>query len=199
MITKFQKRKAFTLTELAIVLGVIGIIIGGVWYGAANVQENARLASAETEISTITQNMTSLMQGGYNPGYGAGTNITPQMITAKVIPSWATAPAPNNLTTGSHPWYPNMLMYWMSASPKTYRLSLYQVSMKGCVGLVNYAMSCTAGQPGCPIDVVVAVGAATFSLTTLSTATPMTTQIQNLCNNNNYNGGNNSVEFDYVN
>jgi type II secretory pathway pseudopilin PulG len=42
--TNASFKKAFSLIEAAIVLGIIGLVIGGIWIAAASVQENNRVS-----------------------------------------------------------------------------------------------------------------------------------------------------------
>jgi len=202
-----QKRlpiRGFTLTEIAIVLGVIGLIVGGVWFVAGMVRENARISQAVNQMNLVGQNMTSMLQGGYNPGLGAGTDITASMISSQAIPSWATSPSAPT-TQAVHPWNEGTTattgyhLFWMNSNPRTYRMSFYQVTRTGCVGLITQATGCTPGQPGCPIDVFVAQSAGTAISLTPPASALTTNQIQGLCAQNNYSGGTNSVEFDFTN
>ncbi len=138
--------------------------------------------------------MTSLFQGGYNPPVVAGTDITPSMISAQVIPTWAKISA----TQASHPWNNSgFTMKWQGANPRTYRMVFSHVTHSGCVGLTNQATACTPGQPGCPTNIVTGNGGTSFNLQTGGPLT--TTQVQTLCTANNYAGGANMVAFDFTN
>lgn len=53
-------RRGFNLVEAAIVLGVIGLVIGGIWTAASAVQRNMKLNELVTLISTINSNLQSL-------------------------------------------------------------------------------------------------------------------------------------------
>ena len=46
-----QRRRGFTLTEIAIVLGIVGLILGAIWVAAAAVYNNLRVSHADTESS----------------------------------------------------------------------------------------------------------------------------------------------------
>ena len=52
--------RGFTLTEIAIVLGIIGLILGAIWVAAAAVYNNMRVATANTELLQITQAMRAM-------------------------------------------------------------------------------------------------------------------------------------------
>jgi prepilin-type N-terminal cleavage/methylation domain-containing protein len=48
-------RRGFTLTEIAIVLGIVGLILGAIWIATSTVYANVRLSHAEREIVATTQ------------------------------------------------------------------------------------------------------------------------------------------------
>ena len=205
-----SRRQGFTLTEIAIVLGVIGIILGSIWVAAGQVNEKARVTRTMSDYGTITQNMTSLLQGGYgiaNPPCAANCNITAAMITSKAIPPYI-----GTTTTASTPWNSTgLIMSWITGSPRTYRISYYNVPRDACLGLLAQATNCTPGQPGCPIAIYTkgvqpALGAFSIPANTASYNIPaspaMTTaNADNACAQNTYPGGGaaaNSVEFDFT-
>jgi prepilin-type N-terminal cleavage/methylation domain-containing protein len=209
-----RRRKGFTLTEIAIVLGIISIILAGVWMAAGQVNEKARVTQVQNEMNAVAQNMTSMLQGGYganiaivNPCAAAPTpcNITAPMITAKAIPQWI-----GTGTSASTPWNPTgFILSWIAANPRTYRISLYNITRNACLELSMQATNCTPGQPGCPVKawskgVQPAVGGFNLpgSAAVDLTATPMTSAgAEALCLQNTYPGGGaaaNSLEFDYT-
>ncbi len=49
------KRRGFTLTEVAIVLGIIGLILGAIWAAASAVYNNLRVSKAQQELIQISQ------------------------------------------------------------------------------------------------------------------------------------------------
>ncbi len=54
------KKRAFTLTELAIVLGIVGLILGAIWVAAAAVYQNQRVATTTRQILAIAQSVRSI-------------------------------------------------------------------------------------------------------------------------------------------
>src|SRR5580700_11353983 len=55
-----KEERGFTLTEIAIVLGIIGLILGALWVAAAAVYTNLRTSKTTTQLLTITQNLRAL-------------------------------------------------------------------------------------------------------------------------------------------
>ena len=96
-----KRKKGFTLTEIAIVLGIIGLILGAIWVAAASVYQNQRTAHADTAILQIAQGVRTLY--ATTSQFAAGGDITNDMATAKVIPSDMVAGAAGAYTA-IDPW-----------------------------------------------------------------------------------------------
>lgn len=69
-------RHGFSLIEAAIVLGIVGLVIGGIWVAASSVQKQQRMARELTGILTIVQNIQNLYVGQSPTGttYLSGVN-----------------------------------------------------------------------------------------------------------------------------
>jgi prepilin-type N-terminal cleavage/methylation domain-containing protein len=85
-LNRHHEIRAFTLTEMAIVLGIIGIILGAIWVAASAVYESNRSARASAQVQQII--------GGFRSQYGnkrvdiAGeTDITPLAINNQFMPA----------------------------------------------------------------------------------------------------------------
>jgi type II secretory pathway pseudopilin PulG len=76
-------KRGFNLIEAAIVLGVVGLVIGGIWVAAAAVQANLRKADAAKGLIQIVQNTRNLY---YGQSPSATENITAQLVSAKALP-----------------------------------------------------------------------------------------------------------------
>jgi len=55
-----RTEKGFSLIEAAIVLGIIGLVIGGIWVAATAVRNNQRNAKVITDIAYILEKSTTL-------------------------------------------------------------------------------------------------------------------------------------------
>lgn len=53
-------KRAFSLIETAIVLGVVGLVIGGIWVAAASVMQQQKIGDTLAAISTIQANLSRL-------------------------------------------------------------------------------------------------------------------------------------------
>ena len=78
-----EPSRGFTLTEVAIVLGIVGIILGGIWAAAAQVYENHKVEAAENQILTIVHNVRSLYAGRSSI---EGGDLTAALVNAGVFP-----------------------------------------------------------------------------------------------------------------
>ncbi|MDE1901620.1 MAG: prepilin-type N-terminal cleavage/methylation domain-containing protein [Alphaproteobacteria bacterium] len=203
------KERGFTLTEIAIVLGVVGIIVGGIWAAADNVSETRKENDAVAELQTIAHNMMTLMGGRTIPPPPTDNDITAAMITANVIPSYytdqiATAAADNPWDNGIATVHANRGFIIYRIGPTTFRLSFYNTTYGGCIALILAATACPFGQPECPVDVVPndggsgIYGPGTTNLpgTWTSWAGMTASEASTLCAMNPTNGG--SIEFDYA-
>lgn len=75
----------FTLTEMALVLGIVGLVLGGVWVGARSLNDNLKIKSASEALQTIVQNIRSAM--GLSRGFSSilGQDITDNLIRKNVF------------------------------------------------------------------------------------------------------------------
>lgn len=81
-----QSIRGFTLTEIAIVLGIIGIILGAIWAAAAMVYENNRTKQAREQTLTIINNWRSIY-GSRKVDITNGTDMTQLTVNNSFEPS----------------------------------------------------------------------------------------------------------------
>jgi prepilin-type N-terminal cleavage/methylation domain-containing protein len=70
-----RRRRGFTLTEAAIVLGIVGLVLAAVWVAASAVYNNMRISQATQQILMIAQAVRSM--------HATQTSIT--MTTADAV------------------------------------------------------------------------------------------------------------------
>jgi prepilin-type N-terminal cleavage/methylation domain-containing protein len=125
-------KKGFTLTEIAIVLGIMGLILGAIWVAASGVYANQKEAKANTETLTIAQNLRSLYSTQATTGVAAATDITAQMITAGVFP----ADTVNGAVT-VNPWNGTIgIIAQLPATANTFHVVLTNVPRDACINLL---------------------------------------------------------------
>ncbi|MGB4102270.1 MAG: hypothetical protein WBK91_10250, partial [Alphaproteobacteria bacterium] len=71
------KNKGFNLIEAAIVLGIVGLVVGGIWVAATSVYANLRSKRATDELLAVAQNVRAL----YATSSSLGTLATVDMTT----------------------------------------------------------------------------------------------------------------------
>lgn len=57
-----QRARGFSIIELAIVLGVVGLVMGGVWVLAGKVRQTAKLQQTVEQVVAIAKNVRSFYQ-----------------------------------------------------------------------------------------------------------------------------------------
>ena len=104
-ICRQRSTRGFSLTELAIVLGVIGLVLGGIWVAASSVHRNNQLQKANQEISLIL--------AGYRSTYAmrgidvaAATDVTCNGVTNNYFPQDMIAGGCSTGTTSTYPVNP---------------------------------------------------------------------------------------------
>jgi type II secretory pathway pseudopilin PulG len=78
---KARMKRGFTLTEAAIVLGIVGLILGAIWVAASAVYSNMRVSTANTQLMQIVQNIRSL--------YASSTQMSTATTTAELASAGA--------------------------------------------------------------------------------------------------------------
>ncbi len=83
-------KNGFNLIEAAIVLGVVGLVVGGIWIAAATVRENMKVNLIVTGVGQTIENVRSL-NAGFSPAalYASVSlgNLTSTLYEAKAFPS----------------------------------------------------------------------------------------------------------------
>jgi type II secretory pathway pseudopilin PulG len=93
-----RKQRGFNLIEAAIVLGVVGLVIGGIWVAAAAVQSNMRESDASKQLIQMVQNIRNLYYG--QTLTADATGLIDELISAGAIPKDMVASA----TAATDPW-----------------------------------------------------------------------------------------------
>jgi len=124
------KKRGFTLTEIAIVLGIIGLILGAVWAAATAVYSNIRVSQAEQGITQTAQAVRSMFAASGNTGVAALTIIT----TPGMFPvSWV-----NGVNYGN-PWNPPTgVASYVNGNGTFFDIELTGVPNAACAALANY-------------------------------------------------------------
>lgn len=88
VLTSIRRRwHGFTLTELALVMGIFGMIAAGIWGALATVEEANNEKKAVVELQTISNNIKTLYASRQGFLSATQTDITCSMVDAGVFPA----------------------------------------------------------------------------------------------------------------
>lgn len=128
------KRRGFNLVEAAIVLGVVGLVIGGIWVAASAVNSNFALSGTQTDIVSIISNVQKTFTRQDIYAYPSLTDITATGINAGVFPSsWIK----NGVATNAWGGGVTLRMGQSLISGGHFSLSLLYVPQDVCIKLVT--------------------------------------------------------------
>jgi len=157
-----RKTRGFTLTEVAIVMGVVGLILGGIWIAAAAVYTNHRVNTAYTQVMKIAQGVRALMatkpQFNCDAPSMCDRNIVPDLKAAGVIPKdmWD----PDNADRGRNPWGSAAFVF-STTQGNGFLIHYSRMPQDGCIQLISKV----AG-PGHDLNLYTKQGQATLALPT---------------------------------
>ncbi len=79
--------RGFSLAEMAIVLSVAGLIIGGIWTITRSAMETKHVQEAEQELTIVVQNIRDYYAGQAGVPWSTPDMITAQLANASIFPS----------------------------------------------------------------------------------------------------------------
>ena len=173
---KSRRCAGFTLTELAIVLAVISIILGALWVAAATVFTSSKADQAAQDMTQIAANirMTYLSANSFT----TSGDQTAAMINAGVIPGNLLAGSPPNAAIDS--WGgPIKITFSQGGNARLFRITFDKVPNDACFRIASQLAN--LGTADAPLNLVTG-GTTTLIETQTSPPTFITeTQINNLC------------------
>lgn len=84
---KSPPQRAFTLAEAAIVLAIVGIVLGAIWAAGAMVYRNMQIGQTISHLVTVVQNVRNLYASQSSFSSATGTNITSDLVKAEMFPA----------------------------------------------------------------------------------------------------------------
>lgn len=145
-LAKSKRVLGFNLIEAAIVLGVVGLIIGGIWVAASAVSRAQKIDRTVSAIHLTMNKLSNLYRNQTFPT--AVTDLTPMLISAGAIPA--------NLiqNTSALSGWGGLMFYEKVGGLDSIQIYLYSVPRDLCVAFLNEMAKSTARN----------VGGTTFSL-----------------------------------
>lgn len=163
MIDKNSKsRKGFSLIETAIVLGIVGLIIGGIWIAASAVNQNLQKSEVTKTTLAMVKGVQNLFDG---QTVSANASITTSMINAGVVPASWVKTAADNTQTAVSPWNGDV---YVAIGANRVTIQFYGAPKKMCVDLVS-RMPALVGNPT-DVTTQIGCGAAIPGSISISTA-----------------------------
>lgn len=135
-------KRGFTLTEIAIVLGIIGLILGAIWVAAAAVYNNMRISTANTELLQITQAVRAMYATSASVDSGADMPGNVTYLRAGVFPTSALDTAvPSSATAARNPWNGNIYIshatYNASTPSDSFAVAFDAIPSQACITLLT--------------------------------------------------------------
>lgn len=148
----------FTLTELAIVIGIIGLLLGGVWVAAVSVQKNSRNSQAAQDILTMVANLRSTFMAINTFTSGTDFDATKNMITAGVIPNDLVT----STTAATNAWNGavKIITSPTGGGANAFRISYANMPIDACIGIASQIAN--VGTSDAPINLI--TGATTTAI-----------------------------------
>lgn len=142
-----RKQPGFSLIEAAIVLGIIGLVIGGIWLAAAAANDARKASEMEAGFLQMVRGIENIHKGQTFPS--AGTDLTPLIVSAKLAPSsWIRE------GTLYNPWGGQITVTSATLSGReSYYLTIYDISARGCTKLVTRASAQHSTGTGTAFDI----------------------------------------------
>lgn len=123
----------FTLTEVAIVLGIIGIILGAIWAAASKVYGNHANALASNEVIQIYNGYKALFQAKV-PDAVENTDITAVGIGNSIFPSEMLRGSPPSVTLEG-PWHGSTIAVTDQISLNTITITFGKLGESECTDM----------------------------------------------------------------
>jgi type II secretory pathway pseudopilin PulG len=151
-----RRFRGFTMTETAIVLGVVGIVLGGIWVAAGSVMRNGRTKQAVQDIVSMASNIRATYMA--TNSFSISGNQTAAMITAGIVPSTLQTGVPANPTV--NPWGGAVRITFQPATAptptpgvsRTFRISYFGTPVDACLGLASVLAN--LGTSDAPVQMV---------------------------------------------
>lgn len=131
-------RRGFTLTEIAIVLGIIGLILGAIWVAASAVYSNLRLSRSQQELLQIAQAVRSMYATQTTIAAAAGVDQTASLAPAGVFPSDAAIFAGGAWTVNG-PWSGSTISVWSATNAvagDSFVVEFVNIPNNACINLL---------------------------------------------------------------
>jgi prepilin-type N-terminal cleavage/methylation domain-containing protein len=127
--------RGFTLTEIAIVLGIIGFILSAIWTAASRVYANYNLDKAATETLSIVHSFKSLYAFNRVAQEPNGTDITALAMSSGFFPPDMVQQG--NTTYALGPWGGSQVNVYSGATWNAITVAFWNIDQTTCNRLAD--------------------------------------------------------------
>lgn len=122
------ERRGFNLIEAAIVLGVVGLVIGAIWTAAAHFSEEYKVNKTVSDIELIVKNTQKLISGVSSLAIGNGVSLNSTLMGAGAVPKdWISGNTIKNPFGG--------VANFANYTPSMFGFCLQRITTSACVKL----------------------------------------------------------------
>jgi prepilin-type N-terminal cleavage/methylation domain-containing protein len=138
-----RQKLGFTLTEIAIVMAIVGIILAGVWAASSQVSQSNKIQKSSEQMMTIIAGYRTMF-ASRPVDTGAGwvditcNGVTGGFFPSEMVQSGACAPGPKNYPLDL---WSGIVYVWGDQSANGIAIQFPNLSQAGCVGMANAIMS----------------------------------------------------------
>jgi hypothetical protein len=126
-----QRRRGFNLIEAAIVLGLVGLVVGGIWVAASAVYENYKVNKTVEGVSTIARNVQNLISERDALAMWSWFMLNDTLLAANAIPQdWVHG------TQIIHPYGSNLKIFIDHDWGTRFDFELANIPQSACVNIV---------------------------------------------------------------
>jgi prepilin-type N-terminal cleavage/methylation domain-containing protein len=153
-----KRQKAFTLTEMAIVLAIIGLILGAVWIAAKSVFDSNKASQTAQDIIAIASNVRSTYLAANSFTAPNTGNMTATMVTAGIVPSDLIPPS-GSAFPAMNAWNGEVrITLAPSGNARQFRVSFFKTPEDACIRIASQLAN--LGTTDAPIDFIANGGTA---------------------------------------
>lgn len=187
-----KQSRGFTLTELAIVLAIVGIVLGAIWVAAAQVFAANKANQATQDITTIVANIRSTFLSANS--FSSSGDQTTAMVTAGILPSDLLTGVPASPVKNA--WNGAVkVTFNPSSNARVFRVSFLNTPADACFRIASQLAN--IGTSDAPINLITNGGTVTAIPNLPPANVGLSSQtISTLCNANT-GSASASTEFDY--
>jgi len=125
--------RGFSLVEAAIVLAVVGVVIGAIWVGAAKMIEDYKVDKTVEGVLEIVRNTQKLISIRDSEVIGNNQRLTATLIASSVQPKdWI-----HGTNTIKNQFSGKVEVYNLVISDNNFNVRLYGIPVSSCIALIS--------------------------------------------------------------